>query len=195
MKVALIPSAATEWQAEGRLLGRVELPATKEGERQCTAWVEVLRPLGLRRLLHGPDELTRQTAEILARQLEIPTKAVADLAEVDLGLWAGLTEAQLKARFASAHRELRESPLNVSSPGGEALSQAVERLTTCIRKQLRKNGITPLGVVLRPLGFALVQRVWTNGRPVDLWEAVRGAGGPVVIELAEAARPESRHGR
>ncbi len=194
MKIALIPSAATEWHADGRLLGRVGLPMTEAGQQQCSAWVAVLRPLELQRLLHGPDDLTRQTAELLGRQLEIPTKALDELAEVDLGLWAGLTEAQLKTRFASAHRELRESPLHVNPPGGEALSQATERLTTCIRKQLRKNGAAPFGVVLRPLGFALVQHVLGNGRPTDLWEAARGQSGPVIIEPPVTPRPGSKHG-
>jgi broad specificity phosphatase PhoE len=191
MKVALIPCGTTEWHAEDRLLGRVELPLTAADEQQCLQWVERLRPLGLTRILHAPDELATQTAALLARPLSVPTKAVEDLAEVDVGLWTGLTETQIKARFASAHRELRESPLNVNPPGGESLRAAAERLTACIGKQLKRNGKKLLGVVLRPFSFALAKAVLEGSEPTDLWEAARSATEPVVIDCSVKPGPQA----
>lgn len=182
MKVALIPCGTTEWREEGRLLGRVELPLTSAGRERCGHWAVQLRALGLKRILHAPDELATQTAATLARQLSVPTKALEDLAEVDLGLWTGLTEAQLKTRFASAHRELREAPLNVNPPGGESLRGAADRLIACIRKQLKKNGKKAIGVVLRPLSLALARSELVGGELSDLWESTADADEPVVIE-------------
>jgi broad specificity phosphatase PhoE len=188
MKVALIPCGTTEWDDEGRLLGRIELPLTSTGQARVGQWVAQLRADGLKRILHAPDELATQTATILARQLAIPTKALNELAEVDLGLWTGLTETQLKTRFASAHRELREAPLNVIPPGGESLRSASNRLLACIRKQLKKNGHSIVGVILRPFSWALVRAGLAGSEPTDLWEATRDAGNPVVIESKTGAR-------
>jgi len=187
MKVVLIPCGSTEWHDDGRLLGRVELPLTPAGEQQCADWAARLGGEGLERILHAPDELATQTAEVLARRLAVPTKALDDLVEVDIGLWAGLTEAQLKKRFASVHRELRESPLNVSPPGGESLSAAAERLGACIRKQIRRNGKKAIGVVVRPFSFALARWVLAGGEASGVWEEVRHASEPVVIECDEQA--------
>jgi probable phosphoglycerate mutase len=191
MKVALIPCGSTGWHAEGRLLGRVELPLTRVGQGQCRKWARRLRALGLQWLLHGPDELSTRTAAVLARQLSVPLKMLEDLVEVDLGLWTGLTESQLKTRFASAHRELREAPLNVNPPGGESLSSAAGRLTTCVCRWV-KNGRHPIGVVMRPLGF-VIARCALEGRELsDVWEAVRQADQPVVIDCScqASAGPE-----
>ena len=182
MKIALIPCGATEWDDEGRLLGRVELQLTPEGEQRCAAWAAGLRALGLERILHAPDELATHTAAALARELSIPTKALDDLVEVDLGLWTGLTEAQLKQRFASAHRELRESPLNVNPPGGESLCAAADRLLACVRKQIRRNGKKTIGVVLRPFGFALAKCALGGSAATELWETARHATEPVILE-------------
>ena len=189
MIVALIPCGITEWHEEGRLLGRVELPLTSAGQEKCAEWGRCLGAVGLECIFHAPDELATRTAEVLARQLAVPTKPVDDLLEVDVGLWAGLTESQLKTRFASAHRELREAPLNVSPPGGESLSDAAERVCTCVRKQIRKNGKRAIGVVLRPLGFAIVKCALEGGEFSDIWEAAQHTDGPVIIECQPTNGP------
>ncbi|MBP7745083.1 MAG: histidine phosphatase family protein [Phycisphaerae bacterium] len=204
MKVVLIPCGETEWHAAGRLLGRVELPLTGAGREQCGSWAQRLGALGLQRILHGPDELATETAAAVARQLAVPAKELAELAEVDIGLWAGLTEGQLKKRFASAHRELRESPLHVQPPGGESLATAAERVTACIRKQARKNGKQAIGVVMRPFSFALAKFALGGGTATELCEAARSATEPVVIEYEcppaqrtprrTATEPGSKHG-
>jgi broad specificity phosphatase PhoE len=182
MKVVLIPCATTEWHEAGRLLGRVELPLTPEGEQQCDAWIEQLRAYGIECLYHAPDELATRTAELLAERLNVRTRPLEALAEVDIGLWTGLTEAQLKRRFGSAHRELREAPLHVNPPGGEAIADATERLKECVCKQVRKNGRTAIGVITRPLGLALLQCA-LNGQDFSaVWELARGEAAPVVLE-------------
>lgn len=182
MKVALIPCGTTEWHDAGRLLGRVELPLTEGGTQQCAQWAEQLQPLGIRRLLHAPDELAKQTAACLARRLSVPAKPLDDLVEVDVGLWAGLTETQLKSRFPSAHRQLCEAPLNVHPPGGEDLSAAAARLNTCIRKQVRKNGEEVLGLIMRPFSFALARCAFERRDQAGIWETARSASEPIVIE-------------
>lgn len=187
MKIALIPCGQSNWHGQGRLLGRVELTLTPDGAVQCGEWVAALEPLDVQRILHAPDELATQTAACVARKLSVPTKAFEDLVEVDVGLWAGLTESQLKSRYPSAHRELKDDPLNVHPPGGEDLSQAAERLNACIRKQLRKNGSGTIGVVLRPLLLAMA-RSTLQGQPCrDLWDTARQLDGPQILDLEETA--------
>lgn len=187
MKVALIPCGRCDWQEQDRLLGRAELALNETGRRQCQEWAARLRDLEPALVLHAPDGLATETAKILARQLVVPAKALAGLAEVDIGLWAGLTEAQLKTRYASAYRLLCEAPLNVQPPGGEALSAAGQRLDQCLRKQLRKsNGKAALGVVLRPLAWALLRCALEGRPPVSVLEEARGAAGPLVLALGVA---------
>ncbi len=189
MKIALIPCGGTEWHTEGRLLGRVEVPLTAEGQAHCLEWLAALRAAGVTRILHAQDELTTATAELLARQLAVPTKELDELVEVDLGLWTGLTEQQLKSRFASAHRELGEAPLHVSPPDGESLQVATDRLCGCLRKIIRKNGKTAVGVVLRPLTFALARCALAGAALTEMWATALHADEPVVIDAPQTAEP------
>lgn len=189
MKIVLIPCAATEWHDEGRLLGRVDLPATVSGDAACTRWAEPLRALNLVQIYHSPDPLATHTARLLGRLLAVPVKSARQLAEVDLGLWTGLTDDELKARYASAHRELCDAPLNVNPPGGEGLGQAASRLKEFFVKQLKRNGQTAIGVVVRPVSFAMA-RFGLEGRSLcEVWEAALQASAPVVVDLSNGREP------
>ena len=183
MRVALIPCADTEWREKGRLLGRVELEPGPTGEDQCTQWAEMLATLDLKQIFHAPDQLATRTAKWLGRKLVVPTKSAGSLAEVDVGLWAGLTEAQLKSRYASAHRELCESPLNVNPPAGESLGAAHARLGAFLKKQMKRNGDVAVGLVLRPVSFAMA-RCALEGRELSaVWETAKQVTQPIVLDL------------
>ena len=121
MKVVLIPCGPTEWHDEGRLLGRVEVPLTAQGEQRCDQWRAALAAQSIRKIFHSPDDLASRTAGLIGNPLGIPTKPLEELSEVDVGLWAGLTEKEMKTRYASAHRELCEAPRSVRSPGAPGL--------------------------------------------------------------------------
>lgn len=182
MKVVLIPCAATEWRDEGRLLGRVEVPPSAEGERVAATWVDSLRLHGIELIYHSPDELATKTAKIVANALGIKTKKLADLAEVDMGLWSGLTEDDLRKRYASAHHELTEAPLHVSPPDGEGLAAAEERLATAVQKLLKKNGMETIALVERPVSLALTRRVLEGGAESQIWEGAQEISAPVVVQ-------------
>jgi len=175
------------------MLGRVELSMTEQGQRACLSWCARLQSMNLERILHAPDELSRSTARLIGRRLDVPTKALEDLVEVDVGLWAGLTQDELKKRYARAFRELCDAPLNVSPPGGENFSQAVERLTRCLRKQLRRTEAEAIAFVLRPLVLALARCILANHDPSAVWETTRRTNEPLILEnlqvLALAGEP------
>lgn len=184
MTIVLIHCGATEWQAQGRLLGRVELPLSDDAESLSATWVERLHPLNLTRIWHSPDDLARATAKRLGKALAIGTRVSPELAEVDVGLWAGLTLEQLESRYESTIHELHESPLNVAPPEGELFSTAAERIERFIVKQLRKGGDGGVGLVLRPLMFALARCMLERREMSELLQLASEFSEPVVIENA-----------
>lgn len=194
MQVVLIPCVGTDWLEKGRLLGRVELAPGPASDAECAHWAEQLAGTPLKQIQHGPDELSKTTARSLGRKLVVPTKAAEDLAEVDLGLWAGLTCDELKSRYATAHRELCEAPLNVSPPGGEDLAEADSRIKFFLAKQLRTNGKAGgIAFVLRPLAFALAQCTLEGLDTSEAWRRLRHVREPVIIP--EPHPPAARDGK
>ncbi len=153
------------------------------GRSACAGWAEALSGSGVARVFHATDELATETARVVGAALNAPLRRLRGLEEVDLGLWAGLTDEQLRARYPSAHDTLRERPLSISAPDGEAIATAVHRVRECLRRQIRRNGLPGIAFVLRPLVFAAA-RCELENRPIpELWSLGQAASGPVVIEL------------
>lgn len=188
MIIILTPCGASEWREEGRLLGRVELPPVRGALEQYERWAEILRPYAPARIFHAPDELATTTAIELALRLSVPVKGVDALDEVDAGLWTGLTDAELEARYETTYHELLEAPLNVTPPQGEYLSDAAERLAAAVRKCTR--GVAADGaiaIVLRPVALALV-RAQLSGQDLErVWEFTQESDDPVVLDVQKPA--------
>ncbi|RMF81407.1 MAG: histidine phosphatase family protein [Planctomycetota bacterium] len=187
MKLALIPVGPCEWRAEGRLLGRVELPPADDAVGAVEAWASRLSEVDVRRFFCAPDELSRTTAKRLARKLQASVRSRDDLAEVDVGLWAGLTGDELKTRYATAHRQLCDAPLSVHPPRGEEFAAAAERLRGELAAILKKNEDSGTALVVRPLAFALLRALLGATDGASFWEIACTANEPVVIESPKLA--------
>jgi broad specificity phosphatase PhoE len=183
MKIVLVHCAPTEWRQEDRLLGRVELPMAEGAAQQCAAWADRLRALDVEKIYHSPDELATDTARLLSDSLDVPAKSIDHLAEVDVGLWAGLPGGELRKRYASAHEMLCDAPLHVSPPEGEDLCVADVRLRAGVQKILKKNGQHAIALVLRPLAFAMLRRAIGGGDESTIWETTHEGDDPVVLEF------------
>jgi broad specificity phosphatase PhoE len=192
MNLALLPVAPCEWRVAGRLLGRVELPPAEGSDDWLSAATGLLAGRRLGKLWHSPDELATRTAKKLAASLKVVAKADDGLAELDLGLWVGLTLAELKSRFASAYRQLGDDPLAVQPPRGESLAGGAERVIAAVRKRAgktRQPGEVTL-FVLRPLALAAARCALQNGGDFGpLWEWACGPDEPRLIETALDGNP------
>ncbi|MFN0136642.1 MAG: histidine phosphatase family protein [Phycisphaerae bacterium] len=186
MKVALIPCSPSDWTHEGRILGRTELPPSDSAELSISTTVESLRAIAPTKLFHAPDELSTHMAKAIGKALKLTAKSKDELLEVDMGLWAGLTDEQLRTRFSSAYHLLEESPLNVSPPGGEDFRTAAERLAQVIAKLRKRAGEGPVAVVLRPIAMALVRAHCGEIAETEVWSAATDASGVVFVEYRPA---------
>ncbi len=170
MNLTLVPVGECEWRIEGRLLGRAELSLTEHGEQQAAEWARQLTGRGVAKVFHSPDELATRTAEIIAGALGTSSKALEEVSEVDFGLWTGLTDEQLEARFQSAHRQLHEAPLSVTPPNGEEFVAAADRARQRILKMSKRLAGQSVVLVLRPMILALTRWVIERGDAAVLWQ-------------------------
>lgn len=186
MKLILVPCITSEWRSAGRLMGRVELDPTPASDAETTAWASYLQGTGVTQVLYGPDQLSARTARLLAKQIGASIRKVAALEEVDVGLWAGLTDEELRARYASCYRELCENPLHVTPPEGESFAVAGARIGKALQRRVSRNGQPAIAVVLRPLALALARRVFApEVVDADIWRDAQETSGPITVEVGD----------
>lgn len=120
--VYLARHGQTEWNVAGRRQGRLDSPLTPLGLKQARRNAELL---DVDAVFTSPLGRARRTAEILARGL--PIQILDDLAELDHGLWSGLTSAEIDAQWPGAREERARDKYTFRFPEGESYADAEVR--------------------------------------------------------------------
>ena len=125
-RVMVVRHGSTEHSAERRFSGRNDLPLNDVGTAQAAALAA--RDLGaVDVVLSSPLRRARQTAEGIAAARGLSVQLVDDLAEVDFGVFEGLTMAEARAAQPDA-LEAWLASADVAPPGGESFASVARRV-------------------------------------------------------------------
>lgn len=150
-EVVLIAAGPTAWDLAGRLAGKTDLPLAPEGERAASAAAAALAGLRPSGLIGGPDEAAAAFADIVGRGLGVRPRRLEGLAAMDLGLWEGMTKAQLHERCPRVCKSMQTDPESIVPPNGESWAEVRTRALAAFLGALpRKPGGGPLVVIGRP---------------------------------------------
>lgn len=115
----------TDWNRTGRFQGRTDVPLNDAGRAQAELLAGRLASLGIGAVMSSDLSRARQTAEIVARELELPFVHVEpDLRERGYGVFEGLTRDECIARYPD---EWNGYP-HVEPPGAEPRAEVVHRV-------------------------------------------------------------------
>jgi broad specificity phosphatase PhoE len=185
-QLILIPAAQTDWRAQGRLSGDTDLPLNEYGHRQAVAYGAAIAGLHPSAVHGGPEKATKQTAAIIAHELNLKARSTRDLREMDLGHWEGLTHEQVRERFAKVYRQWRSSPTSVEPPEGEAVTTAAERLGKGVRKIAKRYQGQIAVLTLGQFAYAIIRSRFADGDYQRFWEYIDEDGGWHAITLDES---------
>lgn len=111
-----------EPEGAGRYLGRrSDPPLSARGRAQAEALARRLASEPLAAIYSSPLRRALETARAIAAH-HLPVEIVADLVEMDFGLWDGLSYQEVEAREPEQLARWLEDPLAVVPPEGEGLA-------------------------------------------------------------------------
>ncbi len=129
--------------AEGeavRCLGRSDLPLSTEGIRQAGQLADYFKDKGLSALYSSPRKRCLRTAAAIARAATLPPPVVlADLEELDAGLWDGLTFAEIREKYPQEYARRGRDIAHIPPPGGESFAEAGARFSRCLEQILAES--------------------------------------------------------
>jgi broad specificity phosphatase PhoE len=102
--VYLARHAESDWNVENRFQGNVDRPLTERGRAQARALAAELAHVPLEGVYTSPLRRALETAEIVAADKGLRPIAVAELSEIDVGGWAGLSRREVESQFPEAFR-------------------------------------------------------------------------------------------
>ncbi len=134
-KIYILRHAETDMNDAGLARGRSPAPINERGQRHIEQAAEWLKGKPLRQIVSSPVERARQSAEILARTLDLPIETDDRLASLNIGELAGKSAEDIRPII----EEMKEQP-DTPFPGGESLDQFHARVAAALSDYNRQPG-------------------------------------------------------
>ncbi len=126
-RVFLVRHGETQWNAELRVMGQLDIPLNERGRAQARRTAELLAQEKFSAIYASDLVRAVETAQIIAAPHRIDVIAVPQLREARYGLWEGLTRQEVLERFPEEYQMRRTDPANFRPSGGESRKELYER--------------------------------------------------------------------
>lgn len=128
MNMYLIRHGEIPQSSPRRFIGQRDLPLTENGRRQIAELNPFLQKQGVTRLVCSPLLRCRESARILGESLGLQARNVADLREISLGVWEGLTVAEVREQFPGRFEARGRDLAGYAPEGGESFQMLLNRV-------------------------------------------------------------------
>lgn len=127
MLLCLTRHGETDWNAQGRIQGQLDIPLNQQGERQAAALAGALAARHFDALYASDLQRAQHTAAPLASRLGLPLQLAPSWRERHHGRMQGRTYAELAAEWPEGHARLRARDPDFDVEGGETLHAVATR--------------------------------------------------------------------
>ncbi|GKT29021.1 Histidine phosphatase superfamily, clade-1 like protein [Aduncisulcus paluster] len=141
----LVRHGNTSWNTSDKFRGKADIFLSELGREQATSQGKRLSKVKFAHVYCSPLKRAQETATKiislnctpgLKEKLEIKP----ELASVDYGMWEGLTPAEVEEKWPGSFDKYAKEPHTVVFPGGESLSQRLDKVLTVLDEALLKYG-------------------------------------------------------
>jgi len=139
----LVRHGETDWNRDRRFQGHADPPLNETGREQARTLAAELAREQLDAVYTSDLARANETAEIIARRLSVPIVVDAELREIDVGEWQGLTWPEIEERFPDGVRNWHERGHGWER--GETYDALGERVVRALRRIGAKH---PAGRIL-----------------------------------------------
>lgn len=124
-RIALLRHGHTEWNREGRLQGRSDIPLDDDA-RHSLLQLRLPPPWDEAKVVASPLKRAMETAKIVSGRNVRPVPA---LIEMNWGDWEGRISQELRDEPQSGFRDIESWGWEYRPPGGESVGELRDRLT------------------------------------------------------------------
>lgn len=138
--IYLLRHGETEYHAQHRLLGRLDVGLNQRGHGQASRARDFFAGMSLTAVYSSPLRRCRETARPAAEAHGLEVEIVPGLMEVDMGEWDGQLIEELFTQDNEAVAKWMRSPSSVSIPGGEDFGAVRHRVLQATRQITSRHG-------------------------------------------------------
>ncbi|TPQ36000.1 histidine phosphatase family protein [Bradyrhizobium guangdongense] len=127
---------ATDWNRAGRFQGRTDNPLNEDGFRQAHEAADMLRGIGISRIVASPLVRAAKTAEIIADAISVPLTIDDGIIEFDFGSFEGLLVRDLMTKHGV---KSATGLVSILPDDGENWNAMTQRSLACVSAWLDRH--------------------------------------------------------
>jgi len=127
-RICLVRHGETDWNADRRIQGHLDIPLNATGLAQARATAANLADQRFTALYTSDLQRARQTAAEAAAILEMEARTDPNLRERHYGCFQGLTYAEAQERYPEGYRRFHQRDPSFAFEDGESLAQFAARI-------------------------------------------------------------------
>lgn len=131
-RVLLLRHGQTDWNDAGRFQGSADIPLNDTGVDQARQAADALAGEGITAIVSSDLQRAAATATVLGERLALPVAFDARLREINVGLWEGLTHAEIAASDPEHWTPITEGRDIQHSATGETATGAGRRVADAL---------------------------------------------------------------
>ena len=130
-RILLARHGETDWNRIGRWQGHADPPLNATGRRQAAELAERLARDGIVAIYASDLQRASETARVVGTRLGLGVVEDAELREIDVGSWSGLTRAEVAKRFPDGFARWQAGDIGHD---GEAREQLTARVVAAVER-------------------------------------------------------------
>ena len=166
----LIRSGATDYDLQGRIRGTLDIPLCAAGREHAARAAAALAAAAADVLYTSGSACAIETGRIVAEAGGLRPRRLANLHNLDQGLWQGMLVDEIRRKQPRLHRQWQDNPWAVAAPEGELLEQACERAEAALEKLVRKHASGRVALVVPQPLDRIVRWIVSGESMGDLWQ-------------------------
>lgn len=165
-RICLVRHGETEWNAERRIQGQIDIGLNATGLRQAAAAGRWLKAAGIVALYSSDLKRAWTTALALGEALSLQPIAVPEMRERRYGVFEGLTYAEAQARYPDGYAAFEGRNAAYNFEHGESLSAMYERVTGKLQALAAGHPGQTIAIVLHGGVLDIINR-FVRGNPLE----------------------------
>lgn len=166
-RICLVRHGETEWNAERRIQGQIDVGLNDTGRRQAMAAGCWLRGAGIVALYSSDLRRAQMTAAAIGAALGLEPSLAPELRERRYGSFEGLTYAEARARFPAGYAAFEGRHADYDFAGGESLRTMYGRVTGKLQELAAAHAGQVIAVVVHGGVLDIVNR-FVRGNPLEM---------------------------
>jgi broad specificity phosphatase PhoE len=170
-----------------RFRGRADLVLDDTGRRQAEAAALRLKSEQVAAIYSGPLKRTLETANIIARHLNLPVQPLKGLIDIDFGSWQGLSPEEALSQDGALYTRWLERPHEVCFPEGECLGDVRQRVTFAVEEVANRHDNQTVILVSHKVACQVLMCAMMGLDDSHFWQLRQDVNAINIFELRDVA--------